>query len=373
MRQLSTLIFILLMAGCSRHEQKWSSIVSPIQENIRFDSVQLKRIALDSVYCSGEGFSGFTGADKICFFDSYYGYLFSFNLDGTFYERKYGVGNGPKEVLIDNPFGFYLDRDGSMALLGNGLDVELHPSEGKSEYFIINYRPEEKGSSSSYSTYTHSIMPDAHMRKGREVLYALFCENPVFNMLNSPQKYLKEAYHIAVVDTKTHEASLIVKGFPEIYSKDPHRMFSFSYVRYDYVPERDQIILGFEATPELYVCNATGKPLRVFGAPGRNMDQEYLPVRSFDPDEVKNHRKNRNTKGYYSTITVDGKWVFRSYKKGGNSPIDGLQIYEDEILVADLDVPKDFSVIGVHGNTVISNIQFDEETERLYCYEFELE
>lgn len=373
MKQLSTLLLVLLLVGCSRQEQKWPSIVYQIHDHIRVDSVQLKRIALDSVYCSGVGFSGYTTSDKIYFFDSYFGYLFSFNLDGSFYERQYGVGNGPGEVFIENPFGFYLDEDGGIMLLGNGLDVELHSSEGKSDYFMINYRPEDKGASMSYSTYTHSIMPDAHMRKGREVLYALFCENPIFNMLECPRKYLKEAYHIAVIDTKTHEGRLIVKGFPEVYSEDPYKMFSFSYVRYDYVPERDQIILGFEATPELYVCDATGHPLRVFGTPGRDMDQEYLSVRNFDPDEVKKYRQNRNTKGYYGTILADGKRVFRSYKKGGDSPVDGLQIYEDELMIADLDVPKGFSVIGVCGNTVISNIQFDEETERLYCYEFELE
>jgi len=42
-------------------------------------------------------------------------------------------------------------------------------------------------------------------------------------------------------------------------------------------------------------------------------------------------------------------------------------------LIADLDVPKDFCVIGVSGKKVISNIQFDEDAEQLYCYEFEME
>lgn len=41
--------------------------------------------------------------------------------------------------------------------------------------------------------------------------------------------------------------------------------------------------------------------------------------------------------------------------------------------VRTLDVPKDFCVIGVSGKKVISNIQFDENAEQLYCYEFEME
>ena len=364
----------LLMAGCSRQEQKWPNIQpSPGARQIRIESVTLDKVSLDSVYCSGIGFSCFTTSLKICYFDRYLGYLYSFDIDGTFLDRKYGLGRGPGEVIIENPFGFYLDEAGDLTLLGNGLDVETHSARGDRDYFMIAYQQNGTDASNDYSTYTHSIMPEVHTRGDSEILYCLFCENPNFNMLNHTAKFLEEAYHLAVIDKNTHEGKVIVKGFPSKYYESPYQLFAFSYIHYDLLPGSDKMLVSFEGTPELYLCDSMGRPQHVFGSPGKDMDLDYLPVNSFEADDVKNFRRNRETKGYYGPVKVHGRYVFRSYKKGAVSSSDGLQIYEDEVLIADLDVPKDFCVIGVSGKKVISNIQFDEEAELLYCYEFEME
>lgn len=371
MKKQIVFLGLLLLAGCSRQEQEWSSITSPASEHIRLESVQIKKVELDSIYCSGVGFSAYVNTGQICWFDSYFGNLYTFDLSGKLTGKQFGAGNGPGELRILNPFGFFLDETGDLTLVGNNLDVETHTVEGDEDYFTILYHPNGVGDSDSFSTYTHSILPDLH-KKGDNVLYGVYSEHPNFNMVSHPSKFVREAYHIAQINCKTHKGSVIVQGFPKAYYKNPHMMFSFSFIRFDLLPD-DKLLVNFEATPELYVCDPKGHPIRAFGSPGKDMDQEYLSVSSFEPEEISKFRINRETKGYYGAIWVKGNKVFRTYKKGGGSPVDGLQIYEDEILIADLDVPKDFSVIGLNGNTLISSVFLDEECERLYCYEVEME
>lgn len=373
MRSSIVLLAFLLLVGCSRQEQKWPNIQpSPAARQIRIESVTLDKVSLDSVYCSGIGFSVFAN-NVISFFDSYLGYLYSFEIDGTFRERRYGFGKGAEEVIIHNPFGFCMNENGNLVLIGNSLDVETHTLQGDRDYFMIKHRQNDAGSSEDFSTYSHSMMPEVHTRGDSEILYCLFCEHPNFNMINHTAKFLEESYHLAVIDKNTHEGKVIVKGFPSKYYESPHKLFAFSYIHYDLLPGSDKMLVSFEGTPELYLCDSMGRPQHAFGSPGKDMDQDYLPVNSFEADDIKNFRRNRETKGYYGPVKVHGRYVFRSYKKGAVSSSDGLQIYEDEVLIADLDVPKDFCVIGVSGRKVISNIQFDEEAEQLYCYEFEME
>jgi len=373
MRRGGFLLIVLLLAGCSRQKPEWPELFEPVPQTVQMETVTVRRVELDSVYCSGIGFTGYKDAGEICFFDSYFGYLYSFDLAGRLLRKEYGIGNGPDEVLIRNPFGFIMEGNGNITLLGNNLDVETHACNQEKEYFQIPYRPDLSGDAASFGVYSHAIAPQVNVRvRGEDILYGVFSENPSFNMLEHPARYVREARHIAVIDRKSHKGRVVVRGFPDIYCQNPQKYFSFSYVRYDILPG-NRLLLGFEATPELYVCSAEGRPLRVFGSPGRDMDQNYLPVGGFDQDGIKKFWKNRTEKGYYGAVKVAENRVFRSYRKGGNSPVDGMQIYEDEVLIADVEVPKDFNVAGVNGNTVVSEIFFDEPSGRLFCYEFELE
>ena len=54
--------------------------------------------------------------------------------------------------------------------------------------------------------------------------------------------------------------------------------------------------------------------------------------------------------------------LFRSYRKGGGSVTDGLQVYRDGVLVGDVDVPLGFRMAGY--------VVPDEEGERLYMFRF---
>ena len=62
--------------------------------------------------------------------------------------------------------------------------------------------------------------------------------------------------------------------------------------------------------------------------------------------------------------------LFRSYRKGGGSATDGLQVYRDGVLVGDVDVPLGFRMAGYVAPYYYSYVVPDEEGERLYMFRF---
>ncbi len=64
--------------------------------------------------------------------------------------------------------------------------------------------------------------------------------------------------------------------------------------------------------------------------------------------------------------------LFRTYVKGQNSGTDGLQVYKDGILIADVGVPKGFKVVGYMEPYYYSQVFEDEENGRLEIMRFRL-
>ena len=100
------------------------------------------------------------------------------------------------------------------------------------------------------------------------------------------------------------------------------------------------------------------------------MDSDYLPVRSYE--DADKYIKNRQEKGSYGKIAVAGDYIFRSYTRGAGSSVDGLQIYNDGVLVGDVDVPKGFRVAGKIGDRFFSEIFSDHDSGQLSCFAFSL-
>ena len=369
-RHTLAVLLCFALVGCERTEQVWPT--ADFLDNsihISIDTLELTKIQLDSIYCSGIGVSGIKDGGIICYYDYYLGYLSSFSLNGTFIKRELGIGNGPHEVVIKHPLGCYISPRGDLVLIGSNLDIQSLSYNGGQKYFTIPYRPDLNSGGASFSTY--SFAEDANVKVLDDLLFvSMYSEHPNFNMFASTNVYLSEANHIGRINLHKHTTDMIALGFPHAYRENPYLLFSFAQTRFDLYTDK-KILVSFEGTPELYVCDRNGTPIKTFGVPGKDMDQDYLPVRSFE--EIENYIINRSNKGYYADVTILDDYIFRSYRKGNHTQSDGLQIYKNEVLIADVDVPKGLYVTGKSGKIYVSNAFFNEDTERLYCYEFEME
>ena len=93
----------------------------------------------------------------------------------------------------------------------------------------------------------------------------------------------------------------------------------------------------------------------------------YKECRKFYYDE-------RETKGYYGWLQYinETNILFRSYSKGDKESTDGLQIYKNSTLLGDIDVPKNFKIIGYIKPYYYTQAKIEEEEERIIIYRFKL-
>ena len=64
--------------------------------------------------------------------------------------------------------------------------------------------------------------------------------------------------------------------------------------------------------------------------------------------------------------------LFRTYKKGEQEISDGLQIYNTNKLIADVDIPKNMRVMGYIAPYYYSYVISDEDQETMILYRFKL-
>ena len=111
--------------------------------------------------------------------------------------------------------------------------------------------------------------------------------------------------------------------------------------------------------------------LACFGFAGRDMDLNYLRWDSYD-QPWKERLAERMSRGFYNAVEYvdETGLLFRSYRKGGGSVTDGLQVYRDGVLVGDVGVPLGFRMAGYVAPYYYSYVVPDEEGERLYMFRF---
>jgi hypothetical protein len=63
---------------------------------------------------------------------------------------------------------------------------------------------------------------------------------------------------------------------------------------------------------------------------------------------------------------------FRGYKKGGGAINEGLQIYREHTLIADIDVPVGFKVLGLINGYIYASGEIDEDAGEIYVYRFKI-
>lgn len=109
-----------------------------------------------------------------------------------------------------------------------------------------------------------------------------------------------------------------------------------------------------------------------FGRAGRDMNIQYIPYR--DIDDIKKYAyRDYELFGYYTQLEFDKEsgLLFRVYYKGSGKG-SGLQIYSDKTLIADVDVPKHFKIIGSLNGCFYGSDEPNEDKENVMLYRFKI-
>ena len=341
------------------------------QRKIGFNSITLEKVLLDSVHTSFCGFSGIYQGRQLFFYDGYFVFLYLFDGDGAFEQRLLGLGRGPAEVLIPGAKDGAVDSNGDLCILGSTMDFETFDAgKQQTNYIQFAYQPDKEANPENFFNYSYSD-PNIQARYRDGKFYVnLFSERPDYNHFDNQADFINSSYRVGVVDPGKKTTRMIVRGFPPIYHENVPKYAAFDLVNPEF--SGDDLLINFEADSTIYRCSIDGNPKSAFGVAGRGMDQDYLNTKGFNEQTIKNYMVNRSTKGYYHKMTAVGNKLFRSYIRGVAAENDGLQIYDKDVLIGDVDVPKGFSVAGEINGMFYSEIIADADSGEMYCYRFRL-
>jgi hypothetical protein len=316
---------------------------------------------------------------SIFFIDQKFCWVFQFDSDGGFISRNLGQGRSPKEISTSGIDGFLHLADGKNIFIGPSRDAYIFDKIWhKVNQFSINLneiRPDKELMSNpspddiSIYTFDYEKFILRSDSKGN-VFIPIYSELRNFNGFQSFD-YYRSARILAKLDIEKRTITgLYGRRSPEYlkYRFIGHHAF-FSYD----IDDEGNFYICHEIDSLIYVYNPHFEFKYSFGISGHNMDTDYQQISEFDIKKIRElYFVDRPKRGYYNEIEKfdDYDILFRSYTRKELSPKDGLQIYKNEILVADIEVPKGFSVFGLIDDYFYAHTSIDEENELIKIYKF---
>ena len=370
------LVASCVIVGCGQKETSFKA--APVKNvskiNVR-SSLSIEKIVLDSVSTSSYGESYITNNGQIAFMDERFCTLSEFDTSGRLLKTSLGSGPGPTELQIGRVAGQTYLNDGRLFLLGYNLDFHVLSSDLRDKDIFVLDRKENVEIDKSSMIYTNQYSDMVCRSYQNSVYFNMYSEHPDFNYLDNMDDYLAKCRHIWKVDIDAKEdRGLFLPGYPESYLEEPYKNVPFLGTCFD-IDNQGNFYVKYDKDSLIYEYTNEFEPVRAYGYTGENMNNDYLAIHNYK-ESRKNYRSERNEKGYYYWIEYvdETGLLFVSYRKDLEDS-DGLQIYKDGRLVADVTVPKKFRVMGYVAPYYYSYIipLLDEEDDSLIMYRFQLD
>lgn len=353
------------------------SVVNTGKKELSLSRLNLDTIYLDKIESSYTGFISIANED-ICFIDNRFCWNFKFDTLGNLKSRDLGQGRGPHEIPTGFIDGYLHLSDQRDFYFGSSWDCYVfnQKSERIKEYRIDwkieNTKDEmlKSPNANMHGLYTIAY----HKLELRDyngfVYFPILSQHPTFNFIIS-KDYYATSYILAKMRIDDGKVDGLYGRRSPVFSKY-NFIGQFSLMSFD-ISKEGKIFVTHEPDSSIYVYNDDFKIIDCFGFSGLNMDQDYLEISDLQTFKAK-YSSERKSKGYYSKIEYidERKLLFRSYSKGEHSLHDGLQIYKNNVLIADVEVPKGFYVTGYLSPHFISNAEIDDVVEEIKIYKFKL-
>lgn len=372
-----TWIFLLLGALCHGCKDKNPSFRLPPDAvaEISVTSLSVDTLWLDTVPTSYMIESGVCD-DYLYVVDKKLCVLYRYEPTGRLRDKKLGVGHARNETEVGQVYGCCM-LDGGGILLSNssGWYYSYDKDFLFKDHFFISYNGRKDKNQVDESIFLdplyYSHGSDMHFRSYGDCIYCTMHGVWVYDYIDGTELYLDKAAHIMEVDLGKHGfGRLLAFGYPESYYDKPLTKTLFAQLNFD-IADNGDFYVSFEADSLMYRYDHDYNQLACFGFAGRDMDLNYLRWDSYD-QPWKERLAERMSRGFYNAVEYvdETGLLFRSYRKGGGSVTDGLQVYRDGVLVGDVDVPLGFRMAGYVAPYYYSYVVPDEEGERLYMFRF---
>lgn len=373
-------IFVLMifLISCSNRTESVCEVIS--ERNIKLHAIDYDIIRVDLKNTSLMGqFQVFN--NKIVFFD--HEFATANVLDKNFsIEKQYlGYGKGPNEISGIHRVSNFVDS--SFVVVNSNWMIYLIDKNWNIKHSsIFTQNPDEKPTKQAIY-FPHSDMLQAYEYESncksikmidKQTLLLPITTYGIVNEFGNyglADKYYKNYFALGKVDINTGNLDSVFLNRPSVYLQDGNKyLANFNFFDFDVYDEHYWV--SWEIDSIIYQYNYKNNTMNAFGCSGIDMRTDYAPYKSFEEHEM-NFFTDREKYGFYTGIFYDRKtdMVFRTYYKGKNRG-NGMQLYENNILIADIAVPQEFNVLGRIGNYIFASGLIDEYNSIAYLYRFSI-
>jgi hypothetical protein len=170
---------------------------------------------------------------------------------------------------------------------------------------------------------------------------AITSSHPKFNGYFNSKFYYENSRIIALINIEKEYIDRLIGRRPLLFLKN--QLPNFDHFNYEI--NNNTIYLNFYPEAPIYKIDKEEDVVQsAFGIQGSEMKTDYIITSSYE-EAYKREFEDYNKYNFYNSLYVDGHLIFRSYTKN-NLKNDGLQLYKSEVLVADINFPKGYKIIG---------------------------
>lgn len=356
--------------------EKYSKVNIKDQVEIQIDTIVLETI--ESSYLGAIEYSD----ESIVFVDFRFCWAFRFNLNGKFIERRLGQGRGPGELNMAAIDAFCRMNNGNYIFFGSTNNYSIHDKnwerlkigniDWKGRVKVGSGQEVKNPSANEPSIYGFDFQNLKIKNIGNSVYIPIYSEHPKFNGFIGFD-YYRNGNIIAELNTETFEIDRIFgRRTPELLKYK--YLMHHSTINFD-IDSKNDFYIAHEIDSLIYVYDNDFHIKYAFGVAGKNMDTDYQELGHLDIKQFQNlYFNDRPKRGYYTGIKIceDGNLVFRSYQKGHSYPKDGLQIYENRVLIKDIEIPKGIEIKKCSPPYFYSNALIDEDNEKIMILRFKI-
>ena len=344
-------------------------------------------ILIDSISFNAERTScvGFFFMDDslICFSDRLYCSLFRFNLNGTFVDRKFGKGSGPGELPALRKMFNVPGKDYYYSFDQNNMLYQLDKRKwtvkrlGRID-FGWDKSVQKIGSDYANCYYFNTLNYPGfvfHEINDSTLIFPVKADHKKFSgssVESNANKYYTTGKIFGELNLNSNKVDRLFGFIPEFYQQYE---FLSNFNGFSYDCQGDTIYVDYAADSLMHVYKYPDKFLYTIGFSGRDMNQDYKETSSYEAAK-KQMREDALIFGRYSCVKYikETNALLRVYYKGNHSETDGLQVYKNNDLIADFDVPKHFQVIGFCNGYYYAVKYVPEQTgQEFNLYKFKLE
>ncbi len=362
-------IVSFVLGACQQEVKKFAEIKNyPRKDTLQ--KIILEHFSLDNIPSSYVGELAIANGN-ILFVDSRFCWVFEFTPEGKLKKRHLGQGNGPSELPAGMIDGYACLQDGSHFFMGPSNDCYVFDKNFQSKSKFMLKHKERTINPESPDAYTLYYFNMGLKNYGNRLYSTVIIDDPVYNFIVSPEECFRDVHVLMEINLQTGELESVKGYYPDIYRKDPSlRHLHFAY--YD-VDKSGNFYLAFEGDSTIYTFDSEFRPLTAFGYAGKEMSKKEAVFHSLKEFQ-KGYAQNRRERGIYTGLKYieDTGFLFRTYQRGEEHDTDGLQIYKNQVLIGDVEVPKHFKVLGYIPPYYYGSEGIDEENESISLHRFQL-